>query len=107
MISRHWTGLARPDCADEYVAHLHTETFPAIRQIRGFVSASILRRAVVEGVEFLIVTNWQSLDAIRAFAGDHADRAVVPEPVQRMMARYDRTVRHYEVVDGSDSPGLS
>jgi heme-degrading monooxygenase HmoA len=99
MISRHWTGLAKADCADAYVEHLQRDTFPAIRRLAGFKTASILRRPVAEGVEFLIVTNWASLDAIRAFAGDNVETAVVPDAVQRMMVRYDHTVRHFEIVD--------
>jgi heme-degrading monooxygenase HmoA len=99
MISRHWTGLAKPEDADAYVEHLQRDTFPAIRRLSGFVAASILRRTVAEGVEFLIVTNWESLDAIRAFAGDDVDVAVVPDTVRAMMVRYDRTVRHFEVVE--------
>jgi heme-degrading monooxygenase HmoA len=80
------------------VEHLRTETFPAIRKLPGFVSASILRRAVPEGVEFLIVTNWASVEAIHAFAGANAEAAVVPQKVHDMMVDYDRLVRHYEVV---------
>ena len=63
------------------------------------MSASILRRPIAAGVEFVIVTTWQSIDAIRKFAGDTADVAVVPAIVQRMMVEYDTTVAHYEVVD--------
>jgi heme-degrading monooxygenase HmoA len=99
VVSRHWTGVAKPDYADAYVEHLQRDTFPAIRRLTGFVTATILRRTVPEGVEFLIVTNWESLDAIRAFAGDNVDAAVVPDTVQRMMVRYDRTARHFEIVD--------
>ena len=98
MISRHWRGLAKAEQADAYVEHLQAHTFPAIRQLPGFVSASILRRSVPDGVEFLIVTNWTSLDAIRAFAGDHVETAVVPQMVQDMMLDYDRSVRHWNVV---------
>ena len=96
MISRHWRGLAKPAFAEAYVDHLQTQTFPALRQLPGFVSASILRRAVSEGVEFLIVTEWVSIDAIRAFAGANAETAVVPQNVHDMMIDYDRVVRHYE-----------
>lgn len=98
MVSRHWTGVAKADCADAYVEHLSNETFPALQALQGFVSASILRRSVPAGVEFLIVTNWQSLDAIRAFAGDEVDVAVVPERAREMMIDYDRHVRHYDVI---------
>lgn len=98
MISRHWRGLCRTDRAETYVEHLRAETFPAIAMLPGFVSASILRRAAPGGVEFLIVTNWASLEAIRGFAGADAETAVVPPRVHDMMVEYDRVVRHYEAV---------
>ena len=98
MISRQWRGLAKAAFAEAYVEHLQTETFPALRKLPGFVGASILRRSVPEGVEFLIVTNWATVEAIRAFAGANAETAVVPQKVHEMMVDYDRIVRHYEVV---------
>ena len=98
MISRQWRGLAEADLAEAYVEHLRMETFPAIRKLPGFVSASILRRVVPEGVEFLIVTQWASLEAIRRFAGANPEVAVVPEKVRKMMIEFDQLVRHYEVV---------
>lgn len=99
MISRQWKGIAKRADADRYIDHLRTETFVQIAKLSGFQSASILRRDVAEGVEFLIVTTWASLEAIRRFAGDDTERAVVPPPVQEMMVSYDRTVDHYEVVE--------
>jgi len=99
MISRQWCGIARNADADRYVAHLRTETFPALSRIAGFVGASILRRSVPKGVEFRIVTTWTSKQAIARFAGEKPDSAVVPEKVQSMMVTYDRTVEHYEVVE--------
>ena len=98
MISRQWRGLAKRDFAEAYIEHLRSETFPAIRKLPGFVGASILRRPVAEGVEFLIVTQWKSVESIRAFAGPDAETAVVPPAVREMMIEYDRVVRHYEVV---------
>ena len=98
-IARHWRGIAKTERADDYVTHLRTETFPQLSGIPGFIDARIWRRVVAEGVEFLIVTQWESLRAIQGFAGDEAERAVVPETVRRMMIAFDRTVRHYEVVD--------
>ena len=53
-----------------------------------------------EGTEFRIVTVWESLDAVRAFAGDEVELAVVPELVQRMMVRFDPRVTHYAAVGG-------
>ena len=98
MIARHWRGVAHATRAREYERHLRSETFPSLQQIDGFVDAVILRRAVATGVEFLIVTRWQSMEAIGQFAGADPDAAVVPPVVAAMMVEYDRRVTHYEVV---------
>jgi heme-degrading monooxygenase HmoA len=99
MIARHWRGVAKPDRADEYVAHLRRDTLSELARIEGFVSASIMRRPVDGGVEFLVVTLWDSLDAIKRFAGPELERAVVPDNVQRMMKEFDKYVGHFEVVE--------
>ena len=99
MISRQWRGLAKASRAGDYIEHLRKETFPRLRRIAGFVDASILQRNADPGVEFLIVTRWTSLAAIRKFAGNDPVTAVVPAEVQEMMIEYDRKVRHYEIVD--------
>jgi heme-degrading monooxygenase HmoA len=99
MISRQWHGLAKPGFAEAYVKHLKNETFPAIGKLPGFLRASILRRDVSEGVDFLVATEWDSVESIRAFAGANAEDAVVPQNVREMMIEYDHVVRHYEVVE--------
>ena len=100
MISRQWRGLADAQHAEAYAEHLRTETFPQLRSIDGFVGAQLLKRRVEQGVEFLVVTQWQSLEAIQRFAGADVEAAVVPEKVQTMMIDFDRRVRHYEVIIG-------
>jgi heme-degrading monooxygenase HmoA len=52
-----------------------------------------------EGAEFLVVTIWESIDSIRAFAGNDVESAVVPPKARDMMIEYDRKARHYDVVD--------
>jgi len=99
MISRQWRGLARSESEAAYEEHLRTDTFPAIQRIEGFVDATILKRPVATGVEFLIVTRWKTMDAIAKFAGDDPEIAVVPGNVREMMLEYDAKVRHYEVVE--------
>lgn len=97
MISRHWTGLAKKDRADDYIAHLKNETFEQLDTIDGFVGASILKRELDEGVEFLIITKWKSVEAIKQFAGENFETAVVPKKAQEMMIRFDTVVKHYDV----------
>ena len=98
MISRHWKGIARREFADRYVDHLKGETFPQLASLPGFIRTSILRRDVPDGTEFQIVTLWESLSVIEAFAGRDIEAAVVPDVVQAMMVRYDERVAHYEVL---------
>lgn len=97
MISRHWTCVTDPDAGDAYEKYLRTKTFPGLAEIPGFLTATILRREYDEGSAFRIVTEWASMDAVRAFAGDDIERAVVPEVAQVMMSRFDKRVVHYEV----------
>jgi heme-degrading monooxygenase HmoA len=100
MIARHWRALARAERAHEYVVHLRQETFPALREMPGFLGATILRRDQSQGVEFVIITHWVSAEAIGAFsAGNDVEVAVVPPEVRDMMLEYDLRARHYRVID--------
>jgi heme-degrading monooxygenase HmoA len=98
MIERHWKGIAKNEAADHYIDHLLNDTFPKLSVMAGFLGSSILRRKVDDGVEFRIVTVWNSLDAIRQFAGDNPEVAVVPPVVREIMVEYDAAVTHYDVV---------
>jgi len=62
------------------------------------VRATILRRDVASGTEFQVVTVWNSLQEIEAFAGADIEKAVVPAVAQAMMVEFDRKAVHYEVV---------
>ena len=99
MILRQWRCLARREQAPKYIEHLRRETFPALGQLAGFVDASILSRQLQAGVEFLILTRWESLAAIRRFAGEDTEAAVVPAGVAAMMLDYDRRACHFDVVE--------
>jgi heme-degrading monooxygenase HmoA len=99
MISRHWRALAHRNRAKDYVEHLRCDTFPALQDLNGFIDASVLSRDVTEGVEFLVVTRWASLEAIASFAGPQLEAAVVPAEAAAMMIEYDHRVKHFEVLD--------
>jgi heme-degrading monooxygenase HmoA len=97
MIARHWKGIAKREQADNYIAHLKRDTFPKLASLSGFVRASILRREVASGIEFQVVSVWESTEAIQAFAGADAEAAVVPAVAQAMMVEFDRRATHYEI----------
>jgi heme-degrading monooxygenase HmoA len=102
VIARVWRGLAAPDDANSYLQHLQQTTLPALRQIAGHQGAYVLRRETELSVEFLVLTLWESLDAVRVFAGDDCEVAVVPDAAARLLASYDERVVHYEVELAAD-----
>ena len=104
MISRQWKGIAKAADAQRYVEHLRRDTFPKLAGINGFINASILQRTVPHGEEFLIVTVWESIEAVKQFAGEDPEVAVVPVVVQAMMVEYDRVVRHYSITETYGAP---
>ncbi len=93
MIARTWSGTSRPDSGDAYLAHLESAVLPAIRQIDGHRGAYVLR----DGHAFQVVTLWDSMDAIRQFAGDDPEVVVVPPVARALLSEFDERVNHFEV----------
>ncbi|MFC4309943.1 antibiotic biosynthesis monooxygenase family protein [Steroidobacter flavus] len=99
MIIREWRGRAPRARAGEYPTHFLTRVVPELRDVPGFLGATLSKREDGERVEFVVLTRWSSMDAVRAFAGADLDRAVVEPGAVAALSDYDRTVRHYEVVE--------
>ena len=99
MISRIWHGWTTPGNADIYEKLLQEEIFAGIqnRNIRGFKGIQLLRRAVNEEVEFVTIMSFDSLEAVREFAGEEYEIAVVPEKARAVLSRFDERSQHYEV----------
>lgn len=102
MIGRLWRGWTATDEADAYEELLRNEVLPGILRIDGCRGAYALRREGEEGTEFVTLTLWDSMNAIRRFAGEEYETAVVPEKAQALLARYDKTSVHYEVILAPD-----
>ena len=100
MISRIWHGWTSRQNADAYESLLRGEIFKGIdhREIRGYHGIHLLRRDVPEGVEFVTVMWFDSLDAIKAFAGEDSEAAVVPPKARALLARFDARSAHYNVL---------
>jgi heme-degrading monooxygenase HmoA len=97
MIGRLWHGWTNRDNADAYEALLRREVLPGIDRIRGFKGVYLLRKESGGGVEYVTLTLWESLDAVRAFAGEDYEAAVVPLAARRLLSRFDDRSEHYEV----------
>ncbi len=98
MIARTWAGATRASDADAYLDYLHATGLAEYRKTPGNRGVLALRRIADDRAEFLLLTLWESEEAIRRFAGDDVERAVFyPEDDRYLVAR-DERVRHYEVV---------
>jgi hypothetical protein len=97
MIGRLWHGWTTPANADAYEALLRREVLPGIHRIAGYQGAYLLRREVAGEVEFMTLTLFESLDAVRAFAGTDYEVAVVPPPARALLAHFDQRSIHYDV----------
>jgi heme-degrading monooxygenase HmoA len=99
MISRIWHGWTTPENADIYETMLKEEIFIGIqeRHIRGFKGIQLLRREVEKKVEFITIMLFTSLDAVREFAGEDYEAAVVPQKARAVLAHFDARSQHYEV----------
>jgi len=99
MIGRIWHGWTTPANADKYEALLKEEIFVGIqnRRIRGFKGIQLLRREIGEEVEFVTIMLFDSLDAVREFAGEDYEVAVVPEKAKAVLSHFDERSQHYKV----------
>jgi heme-degrading monooxygenase HmoA len=102
MIERHWKGVAKFEEADNYSKHLLEDTFPKLKTIPGFIRGVILKRTIADGIEFIIITIWESFESIKQFTGEQIATAVVPDLVKNMMHKFDTQVAHYDVVNTTD-----
>ena len=96
MITRMWRGFTASENADAYERFLLTDLFPSMRAIPGFLGAAVLRRAAGDEVEFVTLTRFDSLDAIRAFAGDDYEAPVLEPEALALLSRYEERAAHYE-----------
>ena len=94
MIARLWRGAAGDDAAAAaYLRHVERNVVPQLAAIAGYRDVKVLRRER----EFVVITFWESMDAVRRFAGDDPERAVVEPEARAVLAEFDDFVRHYEV----------
>ncbi len=99
MISRVWHGWTTPASADAYESLLKSEIFEGIRrrQIAGYRGIHLLRRNLGDEVEFITIMWFDSIEAVRAFAGEDYEVAVVPPKARALLSRFDARSQHYAV----------
>lgn len=98
MIGRFWKGQATVENAPVYEELFREHILPGLRDIDGFVDAYVLRRDLEDVAEITTITLFESMEAIRAFAGEDSTRAHVTPEARRLLSRFEDTVVHYDVV---------
>jgi heme-degrading monooxygenase HmoA len=97
MIARVWRGAATKENADAYRRHATQNVFPELAGIDGHRGAFLLARESSGEVEFIALTLWDSIEAVKRFAGANPDVAVVEPEAKAVLSNFDDFVRHYDV----------
>jgi heme-degrading monooxygenase HmoA len=98
MIARTWHGMVAAERADEYQTYLEQTGLPDYRATPGNRGVWVLRRTEGNRAHFLLVSLWESIDAIRAFAGDDVEQARYYPEDEDFLLELEPRVTHYEVV---------
>jgi heme-degrading monooxygenase HmoA len=98
MIGRLWRGSTTPENAGAYENVLRTLVLPELSHVSGSKGIFVLRRNADDGVEFITLTLFDSLDAIKAFAGEEYEKAVILPEAQALLSTFEPSAAHYEIV---------
>jgi len=99
QIVRVWKGYGRAAGVDRYCReHFPNSVLPQLRSVNGFAGAKVLTRAGEGETEVVVATTWDSIDSVKAFAGEDYEQAVVEPVVRELLNRFDDRVRHFTVV---------
>ena len=97
MIERVWCGWVSDANAEAYAAFLRDTLLPGAHAIPGYGGARVLWRRVGDEWEVMTITRFDSLDAIRAFAGNDLEAAHIAPEARALLSRWDERVRHFEI----------
>jgi antibiotic biosynthesis monooxygenase (ABM) superfamily enzyme len=99
MIFRIWHGWTTPENADTYENLLKKEIFPEIasKKVSGYREIQLLRRRLSNEIEFITIMQFDSLDAVKQFAGEDYEKSYVPDKAKKVLSRHDARSQHYEM----------
>jgi heme-degrading monooxygenase HmoA len=107
MIARIWRGITLAEKADDYIDYLHQTGLRDYATTPGNRGVSVLRRLQGEHSEIVLISLWDSMEAVRAFAGENPERSVYYPEDENYLLEMEPLVRHYEVAEQilpSDAP---
>jgi heme-degrading monooxygenase HmoA len=100
VIARVWRGWTHAAEGDEYGRYLEETGMPTARSTPGNRGAYVLSRRVGDRTEFMTILLWDSLDAVKAFAGEDETQARFFPEDDRFLVERELEVRHFDVVTG-------
>ena len=104
MIARIWHGTTPAAQSDEYLDYLNQTGVPDYRATEGNLGVYVLRRVEGETAHFLTVSFWESIEAIKGFAGPEPERARYYPEDEEFLLSFEPTVEHYEVLAAPPRP---
>jgi len=104
MIARIWRGITLKEKADDYLDYLHRTGLRDYAATPGTRGVSVLRRNQGEHCEIMLISLWDSMDAVRAFAGENPDRSVYYPEDEQYLLQMEPLVRHYDVAEQIVAP---
>lgn len=96
-IVRRWSARTSEAQLPKYLEHFSKNVLPELRGVDGFLGVTVSTHHAGHETEIFVETTWRSLDAIRGFAGDDIEAAVVAPEAADLLKDFDRRVRHYEI----------
>jgi heme-degrading monooxygenase HmoA len=103
-VARQWRARATPDGARAYEAHFRSAVLADLAAVDGWLGAQLLVREDGDEMELVTLVWFESLDAVRRFAGADPERAVVAPEARRVLSSFDDRVTHYRVAAGPAQP---
>ncbi|MGA7538961.1 MAG: hypothetical protein WBW93_09345 [Steroidobacteraceae bacterium] len=97
MVARHWRGWTEARNADAYETLLKTKVLPELARVQGYRGGYVLRSDGAEEVEFVVVNLFESIEAVRQFAGSDYSTPVFEPEARLLLSRIEPIARHYEV----------
>jgi hypothetical protein len=97
MIARHWRGWVKPENVDAYERLLKGKVLPGLKNLDGYRGGYIFRKDGADEIEFVVVNFFESLEAVKRFAGPNYTVPVFEPEAKALLARIEPFATHYEV----------
>ena len=99
-VIRTWKGWTTPANASVYEDMLINDVFPKVKEngVDGLEKVSISTKEIQNEIEFFLVLQFDSMKAVKKFAGENHEKAYIPDNAKEVLSRYDDTAQHYTLI---------